>query len=982
VRVPQNQTIQYLTRVGVFDQETWGSIHHVVRYEDPKRLPIFPGNAHQRLRTALADVNYWVKQGTDIYMAQGLFMKPGETRAGGYYPNADRHKGNLGWCKNLYMDIDVKPGAYSTQQDAIRALINDMVRPYKIPAPTIMVSSGSGGIHAYWTLNDIFDPKIFSKMASSLSQIAKAAKIYFDQNCTTDPVHLFRVPWTWNYKKPDNPTLVEILDDCGKDIDIDEMKTALFAAAPPTSHSKSYNAASSNAPSEFDDNDDLGGGMERNYAPANIDTVAAVCPLIKDTLANGGANHSESEWHAMASLSCHCENPSETFHRLSKGYPRYDPEETDAKLAVAQDQRKNSHVGPHMCAKLSELFGEKFCNTCPHLALGTTPLWVPFKRTNGHAYLPPINHAPNSSDLPTPYYRAADNLIYRPRPDDGKENASDMLAFEYQIQPGSGYVEDGYPYSFHFTTFQGEQYASKSVEMNVVPNQTRLIDTLSGIGLPINGDRKEAMVFLMSYTKLLQSKRDTAISLPPFGWAIDNKEKFGFSYGGEFVSPNGTMKCKSPPPNLNDYTPVGDPLVWRDLAEMIITSDRPDLSVMAARAFGAPLVRLTGEAGCIVGVYSAESGIGKTSSLMLGQAVYSRPILMGLTDTNSYVFSRAGDLKHLPLYYDEIKGDEQISAFCKIVFQLTGGGGKGRAGRDGQAKEKKTFETSVDYASNKPMVPEVRERDKGTDASAYRVFEFEGKPSSGSEAFNAAVGKQFALLKTNYGWVGREYATFLGRNEDYIKKRMNTVQNWLNNAVAPTREERFWAAAVVTSFVGADLAVGLGFCHFPLKEMWNFMIAEYRRMRNELTLNSSDFGNEDTVIRILSAYLSDKRARNMIILDKTLGRGRPSPTQIQNPPRAGFEDQWGPLEVQVSGDPFTIRFTDISFSRWCKQNGFPKNAICAGLKKALGVDMTTVTIGAGSSRPEAKTMGWSLLVTGNKLDDVMEEYRLYYNLKP
>lgn len=50
--------------------------------------------------------------------------------------------------KCLYVDLDVKPGCFSSQEEAMTFLGTVPIRP------NVVVSTGSGGLHAYWTLSD------------------------------------------------------------------------------------------------------------------------------------------------------------------------------------------------------------------------------------------------------------------------------------------------------------------------------------------------------------------------------------------------------------------------------------------------------------------------------------------------------------------------------------------------------------------------------------------------------------------------------------------------------------------------------------------------------------------------------------------------------------------------------------------------------------------------------------------------------------
>ena len=99
---------------------------------------------------------------------------------------------------------------------------------------------------------------------------------------------------------------------------------------------------------------------------------------------------------------------------------------------------------------------------------------------------------------------------------------------------------------------------------------------------------------------------------------------------------------------------------------------------MVASTFAAPLVEMTGHAGLLLGLISSESGIGKSTALQLGQAVWSKPIVWQVNDTINH-FAKCTTLRHLPFNSpDEIKGDKQMRAMVELAFQLTGGHEKGK----------------------------------------------------------------------------------------------------------------------------------------------------------------------------------------------------------------------------------------------------------------------------------------------------------------
>lgn len=962
--------ISFLRMAAVADKDTWFSIHHTVSYADG-RPTIIPGNAHQRIRTAIEDAMYWAKRGREVYLAQGMFREAGPQKPGMPYPNAIRQTPNLAACKNLYMDIDVKPGAYNSTKDALLAL-NDFLVQSKIPKPTIIVGSGTGGLHVYWTINVAFDVDEFRRMAAQLVAAATQYGLMFDQQCTNDAIRLLRIPGTWNFKggPGTDGRPVKLLLCVQEDIDIDVMRAALaqFKVAP----------IRSKVNPESNLNDDL---TSRQYPPVHLDDVAKDCPFIRDALETGGANYNEPIWKHTISLACHTDDPEGDAHRLSSGHIDYTVEGTDAKLSRAQQDRAVRDIGPPLCATLQR-DGVPQCPTCPHKDLGTTPLSLPTKRINGHAPAFVANKNPNSIDLPSEYFRGGDNLIYfNGVADDGTPKA--MLAFEYQIIPGSGAMEVGAAYKFMFDTVQGEKQVTKKFDCSITSNNIAFGTALHAQGLPLTIKSELPRGLFVNYLKQLRNNKDTLIDAPAFGWSQDHKGNLGFAYAGRFISPEGEFKAAKPGEGAESYRVAGDDAVWSGLMNIILTPERPDLSVMVATTFGAPLVGMSGENGFLMGLWSTQSGIGKSTSLISAQAVWSKPIVGGLNDTVNYTFAKCATLRHLPIYYDEIKGEKQTKAMVELVFQLTGGHEKGRSGRGGEMRVVREFETLCAYASNSSILEAVREHHQGTDASALRMFEMQAIIKPNEEVnFTSEVQQRLTQLRLHFGGIGARYAKYLGENQEKIAKALLLWQSKLAREVgADPQVERFWMAAMSTTMMGAYLANTLKLCSFPLNEMKAYLVSEYRRMKHDLATNPNDLAADTALINALGVFLSEKGPRNTVILDKTwTARTRP-PKDYAKVLNDRTDSAWGPIEVQISGDPLMLKISDTALGQWCARTKLPKAAFVEQLKRKLSARISSAVIGSGSHRAGATQMVWVINATGTMLEDKLE-HAIQYNLLP
>jgi hypothetical protein len=984
--------LRFMKMVAPEDPATWITVHHRT-FIPGKPDPIFPGNAHKKIRSAMADAQYWgVTKGHCVYLSQGMYRNTGLQT--GMYPKADRTYPNLVACKNLYIDVDVKEvGGYASTAEVATA-VKGFLEWSKLPPPTVIVGSGSGGWHVYWTMNVAFDRAEFSNMAGRLISAAVEYGLLFDRQCTRDATRLLRIPGTWNYKYADDntPATQVTLEYCAKEhIDIDRMKDSLSQWKATLTHegkpSVGVGLGVDAHGLPLDENSDLTGGMKREYTPVSIEEVAKHCPFIRNTLDANGANLvGDPQWHTVVALSCHVTDPRETAHKLCRKSPYYTEEGTDAKLATAQLARSNREtIGPPKCDHIAIERDE--CKTCPHLALHTTPLSVGFKtKQNGHTF----NFAPSAIppgaqpiELPWPYYHDDYFLVYKSQPDTGKENTSDGLVFEYPLLPGA-MLEAGKPFQLIFDTIQGEKQVTKRFDTTIVSDNTSFSKAFAAEGLTINVKADLPRQFMSSYIQLLQKKEDTLVTVPAFGWAQDKNGEMGFAFAGEFVSPAGTFKATRPHEGTMNYRVMGDEQVWIDLMKKIITDDRPDLACMVASSFAAPLVGMTGESGLLMGVTSSASGIGKSTALIGAQTVWSNPGgVGGLSDTANYTFNKAATLRHLPVFYDEIKGESQLKTMTQIAFQLTRGSEKGRSDRSGKMRKVNEFKTLCGYAANGSIVAGVREEDKGTDASWLRMFEMEGvRLPDVSPDFTSDVQHLLIGLELNHGGIGRRYATYLGQNHAIIYKALATYKALFGQALgANPKVERFWIGAIATTILSASIANALGVVNFPLNAMKDFMFSEFVRMRKEMAEDPSDYSKDNALRMTIGTFLNEKQPRNMVKLDKTWTNPTRPPKGYANILNDGPDTKWGKLEVQVSGEPLTLRISDTALSEWCEKTKRPKNNLISQMKSKLGAKMTTGMIGSGSRLAGAKENVWVIQATGTIIEEDLE-YGIYNKFLP
>jgi hypothetical protein len=929
----------YFQRIVARKQGTYFSIHRIKPGGGGA-----PGVAYQDFALAEKDALAWAKSGYDVYLAMGAQQacEPNGT--------AIRKKENTVAARCLYMDVDVKDKAYGSTKEAAAAC-QIFLKQASLPQPTVVVKSGSGGLHVYWTLSELITPDEHHKLSDQLSLAARESDLKFDSGCTVDLVRLLRIPDTSNYKH--NPAQPVNLIHAGVEIDIDVMRRALsrFARMPPRNVFKRETV-----------NDDLRAGA--TFQLATIDQVAEHCPFIKETLDNGGSNlDNEPQWHDMAALSCHVVDPSPTMHRFCEKNQYYNHDDTEKKLEQAQAYRaQNPTLGPPKCVTLQGN-GALHCATCPHLARNTTPLALPFL-INGYAYL---------SDLPSGYFRDDDDCICTDEKSIKSNRAERIKVFPYPLRINSGFLEGK---RLTFTTVIGSREEIEvSFDTAIFADNVSFHKAFLHEYMAFTTDIPRTRAFFMSYIKLLRSNNKTMIRVPALGWEKRNGI-WGFAFAEEFVTPQGKFPCERPRNKLADYRVEGDIAIWRDMAKMVLTKDRPDLMVLAASAFAAPLVKLSGQHGYLLGAWSSASGIGKTTALTLAQAVWAYPVLGGFSDTVSYTFSKCAEIRNLPVIYDEVKGKTQMENFINLVFAMTSGREKGRSDRSGQMRETRTWDTNICYATNQSIVSKVADDTQGTHASVYRIFEFEALNLP-----NANLTSEMAVLTTqlsfNYGGAGRIYAEHLGKKHSELSKNLLEYQMKLEQDLNASNAERCWIAAISTILYGAQIAVQLGLAPFDIPVMYKFMVKEFNRMRNDQRMSVMDYTNSAAVYNELSIFLNECE-RNTIFTDKAWTQPKKPPANYAKIIR--HQHQMQEIGIQVSGDPLTIRIRESFFGKWCEIRRRHKTALLEAFVKMAHAQRGKSRLASGTS--EATSQETIIIIPATNTPLEGEYLTRFKDLKP
>lgn len=912
----------------------------------------------------------------DVYVCMSAQSKCDERTSGkgNKYRMGIRGTMNAVALKSLYIDVDVKEGAYPTTEDALRAF-QKFLQDSGMPMPTAVVATGSGGFHAHWTLVQALKREKWQLLANALARCVQVHGLIADTQCTIDAARVLRVPETLNYKV-ELPNPVTLLSLSPTDYTLDKLQPAL---APHIGVTLPGKAPVETVIVPFERRtpitgiSDLAGGIEEGSNLKDIDDVARSCKFIGHALNTNGADYDNPKWFLTLRVAQFCEDGRAVAHDLSCGHPGYSEADTDAEFDRAERDHVERGIGWPSCAKIDAV-GSSFCRSCKFFPQAKSPLHFAYAETPHVAPIQPQIPIPAGviqDTVPAPYARDKDGYIWFAEQDEDTGQSIDIKVCDYPIM--DGWLQDN-PWVLHFTTVTSQGKKTK-IEFPLAEFGTMggVGKTLSAQGIVLSESKiKLTKEFLMAWTQNLQSLKDSVVSSTPFGWSMANGKLEGFTYASR-VWGNGMDRpaALSDPTLASQYSPHGSLDPWVTAAKMITDQGRPALDVILAAAFAGPLVRFTGREGVAIAAYSSESGIGKTTALRIGQAVWGHPIKAanGMNDTSNSVLNKLGRLKHLPIFWDEFKGDRDTEAYSKILFTVSGGKEKNRLNANITQKDAGDWQTALVSASNDSLVDAIARQMKSTTAGLYRLFEFPVLPATTPSPLpEGAVSRMVGALNDNYGNAGLVYAKFIGSEHKRIEAEVAATHDRIATALESLKEERFWTATATVVIMGARYSNELGLTTINEDELEKFLFDTIRGMRGLVSDAPTDMKNEISVSTVLQQFLNAMRTRHTLYTDRiNVGAGKPPPRKIM-----GATDKLDGVYVQIGVDDRMMRISSTFLTRWMSDHDYSRHAFTKALKDDFGVKVTHGRIGSGTTFAGATEYLLEIDMNDKRLANMME----------
>lgn len=931
---------KYLARVVPWDGSAYVNLHYNLPATHHKGVA-WRGSPLLGLDEAVRQLAWIMARPTtrDVYVCMASQREYDERTgaSGKLFKVAKRSRENAVKLKSLFIDIDVKAGAYASQKAATTAL-SHFIAATKLPKPTVVVSSGSGGLHIYWALSEALTVQEWQPLANALAEATREQGLLCDTQCTVDAARILRVPDTFNWKKAQKKPVTLIM--C-RDVDC-QLEVVHAALAPWVGK----NPITPKLPSQVIGGDELSAGIATGARPRELNAVAEICPFVNNAFSTGGAALSNPLWNLTTLIATFCQEGEDAAHWMADQHPGYTEESTADLYARKLRERESGRIGYVKCATIHRTGAEE-CATCPHLAAQSSPLTMATPITTPN--LPAVISIGDNLGIVDPYKRKADGTVETKVFNKDTETEETVVLFPYPINNAWSQKD---PWLLHFeTTYKGDERLDVCISFDDLADCNAASKALSRSGLPMVV-QPITRDFLMSWMKTLRDARDGVIETVPFGWVTsktDTDDILGFAYAGKVFTPNGDKPAGQPDPELQrQYSPTGSIAYWSAAAELINSQGRPDLDCILASAFAAPLIKFTGESGAVIGAYSLESGIGKTTALKVAQAVWgdSQRGLQGLDDTENALFAKIGQLRSLPVYYDEIKTTKQSEKLVSILFNMSRGKEKSRQRANTSLRETQTWETILTYASNESMMDPVVQGTRTTPAGILRLFEFKVAPAADGPSDRPTVSRLVSRLTNHFGNAGLAYAEYLGKNFRAVDAIIGKTQQKFDREWGAANEERFWIATITSLYIGAKIANTLALTKFDTQALIEFLHRELIRMRAEKAGAQNNMEKQINVITLLGSFLAEKRHQRTLITNRTwISRGKPPKNTITI---KSDVTRLQVLDAQISVEDQILRFTSTSLGEWLAHKNIPRYSFVEMLKARLGAKALVGRMGSGT----------------------------------
>jgi hypothetical protein len=857
-----------------------------------------PRDVRQELVSTRREVDELVER----YVAEGRNVFFGVAK---YATGDNRTKENVRALKAFWLDIDCgeakaqvnpetgRPDGYINQAAGLQAL-KEFCSVVGLPKPTL-VNSG-GGLHVYWPLEEEITRAEWEPVAERFKDVCRTQNFYVDDK-VFEVARILRIPGTYNFKE-ETPRPVSIIT-AGKTTTLDDFRRILGVVDKPKRSIFDDNYEAS--PRELAMYNGIGYSFKRiMQRTAKGDGCNQLLHAYKNRTTIG-----YYEWFYALSVAAMCEDADKAVHMMSDGYPDYDPDTVESKVATIRKATS--------CAKFKSVNPE-LCEGCPHLGkiMGPKDLGRQIKEATNDIIEVETEEGEVEAftvpKYPKPYYRGdGGGIWWEPNKKAEDDEAMPIQVYEYDLYPVK-IMDDSIDgnvvlFRLHLPHNNTKEFISP---LKHVLDPTELRKVLSSKGVISTGKKQAHLLeFTALMLKDLQIKYKEQIMRQQFGWA-DNSSKF--IIGSQEISVDGiaySPPSKTTRPLAKFMGPVGSYERWKEIWALYNTPGLEPHAFAALSAFGSPLLRFLNQTGAVINLFNPRSGTGKSTILNMVNSVYGHPKELRLkqNDTLNGRLQWVGILNNIPPTMDELTNMTPIE-YSDFLYALSNGKGKERmqAGTNELRENNTTWQSITVATSNASFAEKLSVIKNNPEGELMRLIEY---PINKVEALNTAGAKQMfdRDLFHNYGHAGVHFTRYVLENMERVQRRCDNLQEKIDRELQLEPKERFWSATTAANIAGGLVATECGIMDWDMDRIYLYacgLIDDLRR--NGVT-------PVDDVRQTVADYLY-RNIQNILVVNGEVDRR----TNMQAAP---LREPRGELLVRIEPDTKRMFIIAKSFKDYC-----------------------------------------------------------------
>jgi len=885
----------------------------------------------------------------------------------------------------LFCDIDVRPGDpnhYETFEEAKEALLR-FCHLIGIPEPSWIVHSGHG-LHAYWCSHRDLSVAEWRPIAEAFKTAAMAAspKLLIDMSVTADASRILRLPGTLNWKRedyhthdPDSPQPVQLLPSSEAVYEFDVVFADMVRDFPYDPTARRPAGPQVGMASEFAaqlmPGDRFGAGIDVNtIGLVPFEGVKKVCGWLRHVYDTHGEHEDQPRWNQAVLCATFMQDGQTLAHEFSNAYPRYTAEDTNELWHRKNNERTRSgeRIGWPSCLAIKDL-GAEACQTCPLSGKGKSPLWhgyVAYRETITAEQIDAEvkelgGEKPAYLRLPPGFYIDEQSRIsayMAPVMSGTKLKSGGRLLWLFaNAVPTAPRIEGiGEHYGIRFTieTTRGRtQEVFLSAHDTHSQREIRKAYAVSGALLNPDSEAKD-MLDKFS-TSWLDSLRKEDVSeerdLGELGWRYRNGAIVGFIYGGVFYRSDGSTAPSMPSVAESEfyrwYRPAGNTTVWAQASKLITDRKRPQLDLIIASAFAAPLTVFAGSLYGPVLVVWGDSGTAKTTAQQVASSVWGQPkqTRESLISTPKSILGRLGRTRNLPSFWDDVQDERHLEGLFNTMFVATEGAEGSRLNVDTSVKERKQWQTMMVVGANMSFVEFLTRKQKSTTAGMRRVFEVHLKKMANEPGMINALeaSRTFASLEHHYGHVGQQYAKLLACEHEYVSGLVTEVINRFSAKVGANSDEAFWVGLCGVLLVGAMLSRTFG-ADIDIARLEHYLVGAFFENRRVRAEEGTEGGTYEHTEHALTGFINEHYLEGHFIVVQNRWFNRHTVIHSLRDPNTGKT-----IYIQVVRDDRMLIVSKRAFRAWLDKQDIRSRHVFTGLAQWFSAEEKRMTLGSGTA---------------------------------